>query len=124
VESAEFLRSLDALGTEMVAGNRAALLQNGDGIFPAMLDAIAGAKKSINLEEYLFDHGEVATRFARALAERARAGIAVRVLVDGFGQNLGPLEPMMSRPGSTCASTSRCGSTRSTASGTARIAAS
>jgi len=95
VESAEFLRSLDALGTEMVAGNRAALLQNGDGIFPAMLDAIAGAKKSINLEEYLFDHGEVATRFARALAERARAGIAVRVLVDGFGQNLGPLEPMM-----------------------------
>jgi len=99
VESPEFLRSLDALGTEMVAGNRAALLENGDGIFPSMLEAIAGAKTSINLEEYLFDHGEIATRFASALAERARAGVAVRVLVDGFGQDLGPLEPMMSAAG-------------------------
>jgi cardiolipin synthase A/B len=99
VESAEFLRSLDALGTEMVAGNRAELLENGEGIFPSMLEAIAGAKKSINLEEYLFDHGEVATRFAAALSERARAGVAVRVLVDGFGQDLGPLEPAMSSAG-------------------------
>jgi cardiolipin synthase len=99
VESPEFLRSLDALGTEMVAGNRAALLQNGDAIFPSMLEAIAGAKTSINLEEYLFDHDETAIRFAEALAERARAGIAVRVLVDGFGQRLGPLEPRMTAAG-------------------------
>lgn len=95
VESPEFLRSLDALGTEMVAGNRAELMENGDRIFPSMLEAIAGAKQSINLEEYLFDHGEIATRFAAALEERARAGVAVRVLVDGFGQKLGPLEPRM-----------------------------
>jgi len=99
VESAEFLRSLDALGTEMVEGNRAELLENGDGIFPSMLDAIAGARQSINLEEYLFDHGEIATRFAEALAARARAGVAVRVLVDGFGGHLGPLEPMMAAAG-------------------------
>ena len=99
VESPEFLRSLDALGTEMVEGNRAELLENGDGIFPSMLEAIAGAKRSINLEEYLFDHGEIATRFAEALAERARAGVAVRVLVDGFGGHLGPLEPMMAAAG-------------------------
>jgi cardiolipin synthase len=99
VESPEFLRSLDGLGTEMVAGNRADLLENGDGIFPSMLEAIAGAKSSINLEEYLFDHGEIATRFAHALAERARAGVAVRVLVDGFGQDLGPLEPFMTSSG-------------------------
>jgi cardiolipin synthase len=99
VESAEFLRSLDTLGTEMVAGNRAELLENGDGIFPSMLDAIATARRSINLEEYLFDHGEIGTRFAAALAERARAGVAVRVLVDGFGQDLGPLEPKMAAAG-------------------------
>ncbi len=91
VDSPEFLRSLDGLGTEMVPGNQARLLENGDAIFPAMLAAIAGAEKSINLESYLFDHGTIATRFAAALAERARAGVEVRLLVDGWGSNLGPL---------------------------------
>jgi cardiolipin synthase len=99
VDSPEFLRSLDALGTEMVPGNQVALFENGDGIFPAMLGAIRGAKLSINLEEYIFDHGEVATRFAEALAERARAGIEVRLLVDSWGSNLGDLEPELERAG-------------------------
>ena len=49
VDSPEFRRSLEALGTQMVPGNRASLLENGDGIFPAMLAAIAGAQRSINL---------------------------------------------------------------------------
>lgn len=92
VDSPEFRRSLEALGTEMVAGNRAVLLENGDGIFPAMLSAIAEARLSINLEIYIFDHGETGTRFARALAERARNGVEVRLLVDGFGSRLGPLQ--------------------------------
>lgn len=91
VDSPEFVRSLDGLGTEMVAGNRARLLLNGDGIFPAMEAAIAGATSSVNLEMYIFDDGEIGTRFARALAARARAGVEVRVLVDGFGSSLGPL---------------------------------
>ncbi len=92
VDSPEFFRSLDALGTEMVSGNRAVLLQNGDEIFPAMLDAVSRAKSSINLETYIFDHGEVATRFAAALAERARSGVEVRLLVDAWGSSLGPLQ--------------------------------
>src|SRR5262244_2446682 len=91
VDSPEFRRSLEALGTQMVPGNRASLLENGVGIFPAMLAAIAGASRSINLEMYIFDHGEMATQFAAALAERARAGVEVRILVDGFGSSLGPL---------------------------------
>lgn len=91
VDSPEFLRTLDGLGTEMVPGNSARLLQNGDGIFPAMLEAIVAARLSINLEMYIFDHGTIAAQFAAALAERARAGVAVRILVDGFGSNLGPL---------------------------------
>src|SRR5215510_3963341 len=81
VDSPEFLRSLDGLGTEMVPGNSARLLENGDRIFPAMLDAIASARESINLETYIFDHGTIATKFAGALAERARAGVEVRILV-------------------------------------------
>jgi cardiolipin synthase len=92
VDSPEFVRSLGGLGNDMVPGNSARLLENGDRIFPAMLAAIARAERSINLEIYLFDHGVIATRFADALAERARAGVEVRILVDAFGSNLGPLE--------------------------------
>jgi cardiolipin synthase len=99
VDSPEFLRSLDSLGTEMVPGNRVALYENGDGIFPAMLAAIEGAKLSVNLEEYIFDHGEVATRFAHALAQRARAGVEVRLLVDAWGSSLGPLQTELEAAG-------------------------
>ena len=99
VDSAEFQRSLEALGTAMVPGNKALLLQNGDAIFPAMLSAIASAKQSINLEIYIFDHGEIGTRMAAALAERARAGVEVRLLVDGFGSSLGPLQEVMASAG-------------------------
>ena len=95
VDSPEFRRSLEALGTEMVPGNRAALLENGVGIFPSMLAAIATAQRSINLEMYIFDHGETANQFAAALSERARAGVEVRILVDGFGSSLGPLEAQL-----------------------------
>jgi cardiolipin synthase len=101
IDSPEFRRSLEALGTEMVPGNRAVLLQNGDGIFPAMLSAIAQAKQSINLEIYIFDHGEVATRFAAALVERARAGVEVRLLVDGWGSSLGPLRDELTAAGAS-----------------------
>jgi cardiolipin synthase A/B len=95
VASPEFLRSLDGLGTEMVPGNRARLLQNGDGIFPAMIEAISRARLSINVEMYIFGHDQTAVHFADALMERARAGVEVRILVDGFGSHLGPLEPQL-----------------------------
>ena len=91
VDSPEFRRSLDALGTEMVGGNRAALLQDAGGIFPRMLEAIRSARESINLELYIFTDDETGARFARALADRARAGVEVRILVDGFGSSLGKL---------------------------------
>jgi len=99
VASPEFLRSLEVLGTPMVADNAAALCENGEACFGAMLDAIRGAQSSVNLEIYIFDHGEVATRFAEALAERARAGVEIRVLVDSFGSNLGPLQGLLTAAG-------------------------
>jgi cardiolipin synthase len=99
VDSPEFLRSLDGLGTEMVPGNSARLLENGDQIFPGMLAAIARAERSINLEIYIFNQGPIATRFAEALAERARAGVEVRILVDAWGSKLGPLEPQLTAAG-------------------------
>ena len=89
--SPDFRRSLDVLGTELAPHNRAMLLLNGDETFGAMLAAIRSAQSSVNLELYIFDHGQVASEFSRALAERARAGVEVRLLVDGFGSNLGNL---------------------------------
>lgn len=89
VASREFLNSLEALRAGMVPGNRAVLLENGDGFFPDMLEAIAAAEHSINLESYLFGDGEIPSAFARALAQRAAAGVEVRVLVDGVGGRLG-----------------------------------
>src|SRR5580765_2783918 len=53
-------------------GNKIELLHNGDQIFPAMLTAIRGAKRSINFETFLFYSGKVATQFEEALSERAR----------------------------------------------------
>jgi cardiolipin synthase A/B len=99
VASPEFRRSLEALGSPMVDNNAAALFENGDACFGAMLDAIHKAQRSVNLELYIFDHGEVATRFAEALAGRARAGVEVRVLVDSFGSNLGSLQDLLQAAG-------------------------
>ena len=81
-----FLPSAHALADPvMVGGNRATILVNGDEFFPAMLAAISSARESINLESYIFWSGRVADRFIEAMAERARQGVEVRVLVDALG---------------------------------------
>ncbi len=66
-------------------GNAIQLLHNGDQIFPAMLEAIRGAKASVNFEAFLFNSDAVGHQFRDALCERARAGVRVRVLLDGIG---------------------------------------
>jgi len=99
VDSPQFRRSLDALGTEMVPGNKADLLENGAGIFPAMLEAIRNAKSSINFEVYIFDDGRAANAFAQALSERAQAGVEVRLLIDAVGSRLGNLQTAMEAAG-------------------------
>jgi cardiolipin synthase len=68
-----------------VAGNRVTALLNGDEAFPAMLEAIRSARRSIALEAYIFWPGTVGTTFAEALAERARAGVATHLLLDAMG---------------------------------------
>ena len=50
-----------------------------------MLDAIAGARVSITIEAYIYWAGEVGVEFARALAERAKAGVTVKILLDAIG---------------------------------------
>lgn len=79
-------RVLEALlGIPFTEGNRVDVLRNGDEVFPAMLGAIAEATRSIDLLTYLWGKGAVTAEFTRALAERARAGVRVRVLLDALG---------------------------------------
>ncbi|HZZ85490.1 MAG TPA: phospholipase D-like domain-containing protein [Anaeromyxobacteraceae bacterium] len=68
-----------------LAGQTAALLDGGDEAFPRMLAAIAAARRSVHLEVYVFTFDEVGARFVEALAEAGRRGVAVTVVVDGFG---------------------------------------
>ncbi|MFA7388640.1 MAG: cardiolipin synthase [Thiohalobacteraceae bacterium] len=82
----QFHRSMGSLlGPPLLQGNRITALQNGDEIFPAMLDAIRGARETINFETYIYWSGEIGTEFADTLSQRARDGIRVNVLVDWAG---------------------------------------
>jgi cardiolipin synthase len=81
-----FMKTMTHLfGSPVVAGNRVTALLNGDEAFPAMLEAIRSARRSIALEAYIFWPGTVGTTFAEALAERARAGVATHLLLDAMG---------------------------------------
>ncbi len=88
VSDPEFPGSALALADPVpIAGNAIELLQNGDEFFPAMLEAIRGAQKTINFEAYIFYSDEVGHAFRDALAERARAGVEVRMILDGLGSS-------------------------------------
>ncbi len=73
------------LGPSITEGNRFEALHNGDRIFPSMLEAIRGARRSITFETYIYWSGDIGRAFADALAERARAGVKVHVLLDWVG---------------------------------------
>lgn len=86
VRDVAFLQTMHALtGSPMSEGNRVDILRNGVQIFPSMLSAIRGAKRTINLEFYIFWDGEIGRIFAEVLAERARAGVKVNVVLDAVG---------------------------------------
>ncbi len=75
----------EATGGESRPGNSLKLLQNGGEIFPAMLEAVRGAQSTIEFTTYVYWRSKIATEFANALCERARAGVKVRLLVDAVG---------------------------------------
>ena len=86
VRSGEFRRTIShLLGPPIVDGNHIDTLLNGDQIFPAMLEAIKGARESITFETYVYWGGDIGKQFADALSERARAGVEVRAIIDWLG---------------------------------------
>jgi cardiolipin synthase len=76
------------IGIAATEGNALTALRNGDEIFAAMLARIRSAKHTVDMMTFVYWKGDVAREFAQSLAERARAGVRVRLLLDGFGSRL------------------------------------
>jgi len=72
-------------GSPLRTGNRVRILRNGAQTFPAMLDAVATARASVDLSSYIYWPGAITDRFTEALCERAKAGVEVNVVLDAYG---------------------------------------
>jgi cardiolipin synthase A/B len=84
--SDEFLWNLEAITDSKVnRSNKLRVFTNGNNFYEAELEAIRSAKKNINLEAYIFQEGEISGRYVEALTERARAGVVVKLVLDGLG---------------------------------------
>lgn len=69
----------------ILQGNSCQLLRDGVEAYPAMLEAIRGARRYIRLETYMFITDAVGELFGQALAEAAERGVHVKVLYDAMG---------------------------------------
>lgn len=69
----------------MSMGNQITMLEGGDAVYGAMLEAIAAARRSVLLESYIFDRDPIGLRFADALIAAAKRGVSVRVVIDAVG---------------------------------------
>src|SRR4051794_33081167 len=86
LDSDHYLALLGALADAQVHGcSEVQVLANGETFYEAELAAIRAAERHVHLEAYIFERGEIARRFVDALAERARAGVTVRVVLDYIG---------------------------------------
>jgi cardiolipin synthase len=85
-ESPQFVRAMHAIcQAEPHAHNRVDVLANGPAFYPAMIEAIRSAERSVCLECYIFHPGRVADAIAEALIDRARHGVIVSLVFDSIG---------------------------------------
>jgi cardiolipin synthase len=77
--------SARASGAPLVTGNEVRLLKDAGQNYPAWLEAIGVARRTIHFESYIIHDDETGEEFARALTARARAGVRVRILYDWLG---------------------------------------
>lgn len=82
----EFLSGIaGAAGAPLLTGGSVRLLNNGVEFFPALLEAIGKAERTINFLVFIWEPGVASDQVFAALIDRARAGVEVRVLLDGVG---------------------------------------
>jgi cardiolipin synthase A/B len=80
------------MNAPLQGGGRARLLDNGVEIFPAILSAIRGARRSVNFMCYIWEDGRASDQVFDALLERQRAGVQVRLMIDALGGMKAPRE--------------------------------
>ncbi len=89
--SREFVNYLSAIvNARLFATGELQVLASGTAIYAAEVEAVRAAKKSIHLEVYLFLRGRAGDEALRVLTEKARAGVAVRIVVDRIGSLMTP----------------------------------
>lgn len=74
-----------SLGIPFTSGNKVTVLKNGNQIFPAMLKAISDSKKRVEFLTFVYWKGDIAVKFAHALAEKAKEDVEVTVILDSIG---------------------------------------
>lgn len=93
IDSDDFLLGLaGTINAPVQQGGTARLLNDGDEIFPAILEAIGSARHSVNFMVYIWEPGELSDRIFDALTRKAAEGVGVRVLVDALGGIKAPRE--------------------------------
>jgi cardiolipin synthase len=98
-----FQNSVEAFtGAPIIGGNKVDILLNGEETFPAMVDAIRSAKKSVTFEAYIFRKSRVADELVEAFVTRCRAGVRVAVLLDAHGSMNVPAEYVESLRNAGC----------------------
>lgn len=86
IDSPQFIRDLEGVtGARLLPNTRIQPFYNGESFYPAEIAAMRAAQHSIDLEAYIFKNGEIARQAVAAMAERARAGVKVDVVVDAMG---------------------------------------
>jgi cardiolipin synthase len=72
-------------GASLTCGNRVSLLKDAAENYPAWLDALRSARKTIHFETYIIHEDDIGWQFAEVLANKAREGVRVRILYDWMG---------------------------------------
>jgi cardiolipin synthase len=86
VDSRQFAESLSHLVNASIEhGGRVEVLDNGDRFLPALLRDVRAARSTINILIFVWKDGRMSDQLLQALIERQRQGVAVRVLLDGYG---------------------------------------
>jgi cardiolipin synthase A/B len=86
VTSPEFLAAVAGTAAAPVrSGGTVQLLNNGVGFFPALLQDLRAARRTIHFVVYIWEPGQASDQVFAVLIERARAGVTVRLLLDGLG---------------------------------------
>ncbi|HZQ24237.1 MAG TPA: phospholipase D-like domain-containing protein [Terriglobales bacterium] len=86
VDEPAFLHELEPLvSSKITRNNHIEVIENGENFYQAELEAMRQARRSINIEAYIFHKGKLTDQVLNVLSDRARAGVRVNLVMDSLG---------------------------------------